>query len=297
MISHMTKHLSDNSVAKYNSQSGVTLLLSIILLATISLVSFSVATTTFMEVRSSGDLLRTEPAYYSDGGIAEEAIYGFKRDVDGILTDLGYSESDLCPDDFTDYDAPASSEVEISSQVRTCNSIGASTFQLNVPRTANDFNNALRFYMVNPEDFEGGGGYGRLEVTNRSPSAGQDFLIYVCDLFGEDEYSCEPSVPETFVTSDNHSLTAPLASGETRIYDVNISESGSYEIIVIWPSDYQSSSEPRPAVLELKTATDTVGGGGLKNPKSLPYLDRTVLEIESELAGILRRVQVFIPNR
>jgi len=47
---------------KKNRQSGVTLLLAILILSSIMAISFSLATILFVEIRTSGDFIRTEPA-------------------------------------------------------------------------------------------------------------------------------------------------------------------------------------------------------------------------------------------
>ena len=64
-----------------SSQAGVTLLLAILVLSSILAISFSLATITFIEVRSSSDLLKSESSLFGASAIAEQAIYGVKRQV------------------------------------------------------------------------------------------------------------------------------------------------------------------------------------------------------------------------
>src|SRR3989338_7787337 len=64
-----------------DAQAGVTLLLALLVLSAILAIRFSLATILLTEVKSSGDLIRTEPAFYAAEGITEEALYKIKRQV------------------------------------------------------------------------------------------------------------------------------------------------------------------------------------------------------------------------
>ncbi len=64
-----------------NKQAGITLLLSILILAAITAIAFSLAAITVIELRSSGDVLRTEPALYGAQAVTEEAFFQYKRGV------------------------------------------------------------------------------------------------------------------------------------------------------------------------------------------------------------------------
>ena len=65
-----------------NSQSGITLMLAVLVLAGITAIAFSIAAIVFVEIRSSGDLLRTEPALYAVQSVTEEAFYSATRNID-----------------------------------------------------------------------------------------------------------------------------------------------------------------------------------------------------------------------
>ncbi|MCL5774788.1 MAG: hypothetical protein M1333_01085, partial [Patescibacteria group bacterium] len=58
--------------AHNNRQSGVTLLLAILVLSAIMAISFSLATIIFIEVRTSGDLVRTEGAIFGADAVSEQ---------------------------------------------------------------------------------------------------------------------------------------------------------------------------------------------------------------------------------
>jgi Tfp pilus assembly protein PilE len=81
MIFQHSKKLSVKSYQLSANQQGVTLLLSILVLAAILAISFSLASVAFVEIRSSGDLVRTEPTYYSADAISEQALFKVKRNA------------------------------------------------------------------------------------------------------------------------------------------------------------------------------------------------------------------------
>lgn len=69
-------HKSDQT-----KQQGVALMLSVLILAAITAIAFSLATIVFIELRASSDLLRSEPALYATLGVTEEALFQYKRYV------------------------------------------------------------------------------------------------------------------------------------------------------------------------------------------------------------------------
>lgn len=62
-------------------QDGISLMLAVLVLAAITAVAFSLATIVFIEIRSAGDSLRTEPALYATLGVTEEALFQYKRNI------------------------------------------------------------------------------------------------------------------------------------------------------------------------------------------------------------------------
>ncbi len=77
----MTSRTDKFPAAAANRQAGITLLLAVLVLSAITAIAFSVATIVLVEIRASGDVLRTEPVLYTVEGVTEEAFYGFKRFV------------------------------------------------------------------------------------------------------------------------------------------------------------------------------------------------------------------------
>src|SRR5579864_1216596 len=62
-------------------QEGVTLLLGLLILASLLAISFSLASILFIEVRSSSDLLKSESSLYAATGVGEESLFNLKRGV------------------------------------------------------------------------------------------------------------------------------------------------------------------------------------------------------------------------
>lgn len=57
-------------------------MLAVLVLAGITAIAFSIAGIVLIEIRSSGDLIRTEPALYAVQSVTEEAFYSATRNID-----------------------------------------------------------------------------------------------------------------------------------------------------------------------------------------------------------------------
>ncbi len=71
-----------------NSQSGVALMMSVLILAAITAIAFSLTTIVFIELRAARDVVKSEPALYATLGVSEEALFQFKRFVDSSEMDV-----------------------------------------------------------------------------------------------------------------------------------------------------------------------------------------------------------------
>jgi hypothetical protein len=76
-----------NNQAKKN-QAGISLMLSILVLAAVTAIAFSLATIVFIEIRSAGDMTRTEPTLYGAFGVTEEALFQYKRFVNSTVLNV-----------------------------------------------------------------------------------------------------------------------------------------------------------------------------------------------------------------
>ncbi len=81
-------HMAKPFIKTRNKQAGVTLLLAILILAAITAITFSLAAITTIELRSSSDTLRTEPALYATQAVTEMAFFKYKRSVPDSQLDI-----------------------------------------------------------------------------------------------------------------------------------------------------------------------------------------------------------------
>lgn len=71
-----------------NSQSGVALMMSVLILAAITAIAFSLTTIVFIELRAARDIVKSEPALYATLGVSEEALFQYKRFVNSSVMDV-----------------------------------------------------------------------------------------------------------------------------------------------------------------------------------------------------------------
>jgi hypothetical protein len=86
-LTFMTYHTNNKilrpaAFRRQENQAGITLMLAVLVLAGITAIAFSIAAIVFVEIRASGDLLRTEPALYAVQSVTEEAFYGTTRNIE-----------------------------------------------------------------------------------------------------------------------------------------------------------------------------------------------------------------------
>lgn len=257
-----------------NSQAGVTLLLSVMMLASISAVAFSLAAVTLIEVRTSGDVQRTEPIFYSDQGIAEDAVYVLKRKVSGI------SFGTDCATSFATYsDRP---DTSITSQTKICQ-VADGTVIVRIPASAIDYASAKRLYMFDPANYgTGAGSYDDLVIKNVS-TENYSVRVFVCKLTEE----CEaPAYGSATWVVDGRTGLNDIAQNATKDFSSVINTSDSYEISII-----NLSGQPKDLYIEVTTRK---AGGVLYG---LPYLNKKKVQIQSTKSGLTRRVEVLIPTQ
>ena len=80
-MTHRTTIQTQNFRQKVKDQSGVSLLMAILVLASITAISFSLATIVLTEIKSSSDIVRSERALYASYAVTEEALLRYSRNV------------------------------------------------------------------------------------------------------------------------------------------------------------------------------------------------------------------------
>ncbi len=286
---------------KFARQQGVTLLLAILVLSSILAISFSVATILFVEVRSSGDLLRTEPSYYGAAAVAEQALYNLKRGINTV-------HSGQCDTSLPNCFSTSVGNTVINSAVTS--SIADPVQQDSIPVSpdivGNQFPAAAKHYLFyDPQNPTGGSGYGKLTLTYLSTGNTNHLKVYLCefDASGSAGYVTVPcSVPspadpskdnywqpttgggQAFAGADIYPLTSFLGcvNGScTWILDPSMQQ----ELVVFNPNPGGN-----PIYIQLETF-DSTG-----QPKGIPYFEQTAVDVSSQNSDVGRKIRVMVPN-
>lgn len=250
------RHASANQ-PKENTQAGVTLLLAVLVLSSVLAISFSLATILMIEVRSSGDLMKTEPSLYASQGVTEEAIYRIKRKTNIAIpaTTVG----------STQVSAPV--EQSTTSPVQTLRIVG--------PKTYNTSESRLNFFNAD-DPSSSASGYAKVSITYHDTGNTSNLKIYLCH-FGDTTFN--PCSTSTDFYLDAYNF--PVTRGTTKTYSINPSER--QELVLV-----NESSSPMYATIESygPTASD---------PKGLPFLGETQVEVQATNGGLTRTLQTRVP--
>lgn len=241
------------------SQAGVSLMLAILVLSAITAVAFSLATIVFIEIRSSGDALRTEPALYATFGMTEEALFQYKRfyaapdfDVANCPSDPASDANNICHLNGVSLTLPGVQPIKFDN----------SPFVQYVPANSTRI---LPLYVADSYDQQ----YDlvQIEVLPNPSSASVSFYFNVTNFDG--------SVSTTASTS--------VSPGQVRQV-TSFSSTGQYELVL-------NNSNPGQDV-NVSITTHRVNGAV---PAGLPFVGEQVLRIQADYQGLNRTYQVRIP--
>ncbi len=184
-----------------NSQRGVTMLLAILVLSSITAIAFSLATIIFIEIRTSGDVSRTEPTLYASQAITEEALYKVKRSV---------------------ADCPANPclayETDING-IRLDNPPPTIQFYSSSPLIEVFKPDASKIYqLVDPNNLFAGGSFGKVDIAYLNPSSGVSVSISIVEI--------DPN------TGDQNNLTGSTLNTATPTVLYNLNPSRQYEMTI-----------------------------------------------------------------
>jgi len=277
IIAFLTADMITKFFPQNKKQNGVTLLLAILILAAITAIAFSVAAIILVEIRSSGDVTRTEPALYAAQAVTEEAFFKYARNVNDSLFDVatGDTSSD------TTGCAPASTNM--------CNGSGSTTFNgvsLNSPApAARQFDPAPRLDAIspnstthylfidpnNPNDFSTQV-YSSITVTALNSVSGVSAVFTKC---------CDASGNSIAVRTDTLTVNTPdtCSSGcitDTKQYDLGI----------------QNTSATTTLLVKLDAIKTTAVSG---QTHLIPLLNHTI-DITATYLGLTRKYFVSIPS-
>jgi Tfp pilus assembly protein PilX len=258
------------------SQSGVTLLLAILILSAIMAISFSIATILFIEIRTSSDLLRTEPALYAAEAVTEEALFKFKRELPTCPT--------RAPNCFTAYPTSIGNVRLDQPSVPTESSTSNPIFQIKVSKTSNSFTNtSYRYPLFDPQNPTGGSNFGRVKLTYLQTGNSAPLTVYICQFDPTSTYGSpvcsNPSGSELYWLLNNSSLTA----GSLITQDLN-------------PILQQELIFVNSTGQDVYVQVETFGTGPGYAPKGIPYIGETAVDISAGNGPVTRKVRVKIPN-
>ncbi len=271
-------------------QEGVTLFLSILVLAAILAISFSLATVLFVEIRTSGDLTRTEGSLYASSGVGEQAFYNLTRQVCPPSTPTCFSST---------YIAQFPNQVSLPT-APVVSPTSTPVFQDKVAPGSTFGNTSNVYYFCSGAASTSGCGYGKVTVTYLPASSGQNLKVFLCQFNpteqvvsgggGPGTYSSQPcSDPTDTGTggSDDYWLengTNPLNS-TTNSSQTWFLNSGMQQELIL-------DNEAQTGYIYVSIAT-TDGSG---NPLGLPLEGATSVDINSLNGQTSRKIQVIVPK-
>ena len=245
------------------NQSGVSLMLAVLVLAAITAVAFSLATIVFIEIRSSGDSARTEPALYATLGVTEEALFQYKRfyapstTIGGtefnVPTCNGPKGSNVCSINGVTLSLPGNQPLAFDNSPRVEYVAAGSTI-------------TLPLYVAN--SYEQQYASACVEVIPNDTLSGVTITYRVNDELGG--------------TTDVY--TASILPGEICGNYTGFGSNGQYELII-------ENTNPQRDVA-VKISTERVNAA---EPDGLPFVGEQVLRIVANYAGLTRTYQVRIP--
>lgn len=255
------------------------MLLSILILSAVMAIAFSIATILLVEVRVSGESVKTEPAIYAANGVTEEALFAVRRGYPRCFSNCGSSFS---------YSNNLGS-VAAQSQENLYND---AILNDTLPSTATSLTSAKRYSFYDPTNINLPSGYSQLKVKYKAGFSGQ-IHVYVCQFTAPQNFQSSDSPPDcnTVSSSDmiykNQGPTAPNQglNSDQMTATMTLDPNKQQELIIY--------ADPSPSInraIQIQ-AYDASG-----NPKGLPYFGETVVDINAKSGNITRSVRVKIPN-
>lgn len=275
---------------KDSREAGVTLLLAILILSSVLAISFSLATIMFIEVRTSGDLLKTEPALYAATGVGEQAMFNLERHVckDGTSNPCSYTTS-------------FSNNVTMPIQPTTL-SVSTPIFTDKVKVGSNSISTTLNKYdFCDVTAGALGCQYGKVVVNYTSGD--YPLTAYLCE-FDATGATIYPSSPCTQVNTtgnlgvnqgywnisgdgnfNNDGGTTLNLTTHASVTWNNLSPNLQQQLILVNPGSTD-------VYVKISTFADTAGA----IPKGLPYVGKTAVDINTLNAAVGRKIQVVVPT-
>jgi hypothetical protein len=263
----------------FKDQNGITLFLAILVLSAILAISFSIATILFVEIRSSGDLVRTEGVFYGAEAISEEVFFKTKRNIGGTFVysnKLGQVSVDTPVESDT---APLIYETVVTTSNCT-------------------FLTAEHFPIYNPDHPTEGSGFKKIKIENTGDSSlqawvcqynpsgltdlGQPYATTVCANQDSNEYWTN-TYGNVIGSGMNSKYQA--VNGHSSV-EWNLDTSLQQELVL---TNYYPCSAP------LLIRIIGYGSDGVTQ-KALPLIGETSVTVKADTGGVSRRLELRIPD-
>ncbi len=260
----------------HSRQAGVTLLLAVMVLAAILAISFSLATILFVEVRSSGDVYRSEPAIYAAQAVTEESFFQSRRGI--AATSFPFTS--------------AVNAVKVAAPVQT--SYGDPiVLDKVVPLSSGTASPSLlglrnRYVLCDAGNcYSTGSGYGSLQVTFINNGSGGRIYVFVCQFApGSTSVDCDTKNGTDLIYNSNNGTAylTPGASSPVIGSGYGFDPAKQQELIIY------GDNTTNDMYVEISTL-DSSG-----NPKGLPYFGKYAVDISAANASVFRKVRTIIPT-
>lgn len=284
----LKKHnsIASQIVCERRDQQGITLVLAVLVLSALLAISFSMATILLVEVRTSGDLLRTEPSLYGAEAVAEQALFKIKRKVPLALCPQLQPNCYVSNVGLVDVGSTAPVENTISDPIQQDKVMPGM-----VMPSPNVFPVNANHYSLYTPGSNGGSGYGKLKLSYLSSGNTDHLKVYLCQYDptqsigeGTNKYRTVPCT-DANPTYDNYWL----------VRDFNLYPGNSPQSWVLDPSKQQelilfNDHNTGPIYVQIETFD-----AGLV-PKGIPYFGETAVDITAKNGGVVRKLRVQIPG-
>lgn len=284
-ISNQQSAISPFDKLRAGNQQGVTLLLALLVLSAIMAIAFSLATILLVEVRVSGDLLRTEPAIYGASAVTEEALFTVRRHYPRC-------QAQWCANQF--YYTTQLGQVGMNNPKPTENLFNDAIIQDKVLATSNSITNTQnRYAFFDPSDINQPGNFAELKVTYKDAGQGGQIHVYVCEFKAPKDFlSTDPPIdcnnPQS--TDMLYKNTSPLNQGQSTPI-IALDPNKQQELII-----YSSGPTADRFVQIEAFGPDGTDADTNPDPKGIPYFGETVVDINAQHGGVTRAFRVKIPE-
>ncbi len=252
------------------------MLLAILVLSSILAISFSLATILFIEVRTSGDLLKTEGALYAAGGVGEEAFFNIKRQT--------------CPQSGSgcSYSTSFANNVKLSGEpVTTTTSTPIFQDKININSPFGSSGQKVYDFCNVDTAVSSGCGYGKIEITYLDTGSNNYIWAYLCDFDPNADYGGEAPCSSTSNSSYWQNPGGTPLSKNSPTLTFNALNSARQQVLIITNPSTSGSA----VFFQIKTY-DTDG----VTPKGLPYVGKSAVDVTTINSSVGRKIRVVVPD-